>query len=75
LEIRGPGDILGTRQSGLPAFKFINLIEDIEIITKAREFAQGILTNDPKLNKIENVVLKQSLKKYLSNDFDFYGIA
>jgi len=75
LEIRGPGDILGTRQSGLPAFKFINLVEDIDIITKSREFAQGVLENDPKLNKIENAILKQSLKKYLSKDFDFYGIA
>ena len=39
LKMRGPGDILGTRQSGLPAFVLGNLIEDTRFIEAAREDA------------------------------------
>jgi len=74
-EIRGPGDILRTRQSGLPEFKYINLVEDVEIISKSRNAAEEILQNDPRLANFENLPLWQSLKKYLANDVEFYGIA
>lgn len=39
LELRGPGEFLGVRQSGLPDFKLANLVEDTEILEKARECA------------------------------------
>ena len=41
LELRGPGDILGERQSGLPEFKFINLITDCELISKSKAEARA----------------------------------
>lgn len=75
LEIRGPGDVLGTRQSGLPKFKFINFIEDVEIISKAKNQAEEILRDDPKLEKVQNVVLRKSLKQYIAKDIESYGIA
>lgn len=41
LEIRGPGELLGTRQAGLPPFRVANLIRDREWLVKAREDARG----------------------------------
>lgn len=45
LRLRGPGDILGTRQSGIPDFILGNLIEDTDIITQARKDAEYIAEN------------------------------
>ena len=41
LKLRGPGELLGQRQSGLPRFRFGNLAEDLELIKMARELAAG----------------------------------
>ncbi len=45
LEIRGQGDILGTRQSGIESFKIGNIIRDLEILSEARREAEDYLTN------------------------------
>ncbi len=45
LEIRGPGDFMGTKQSGIPAFKFANLIRDSRILNEARSAAFEIINN------------------------------
>ncbi len=67
LKLRGPGDVLGTRQSGLPAFKHLDLVNDGEIITIARKTAFAIAEDDPHLRKPENAVFrKEYLKKYYS---------
>ena len=47
LEIRGPGEMGGTRQSGLPDFQHANIVTDVEVIRDAREDAFGILATDP----------------------------
>jgi ATP-dependent DNA helicase RecG len=39
LKLRGPGELLGREQSGLPQFRFGNLVEDLELIRQARELA------------------------------------
>ncbi len=44
LEIRGQGEILGTRQSGVQTFKIGNIIRDLEILDKARQEAEFYLT-------------------------------
>lgn len=49
LKLRGPGDILGTQQSGLPPFKFLNLITDGDIISMARNYSNTIIQRDPDL--------------------------
>ncbi|MBI5286244.1 MAG: ATP-dependent DNA helicase RecG [Deltaproteobacteria bacterium] len=59
LKIRGPGDFLGTRQSGLPDFRIANLVEDISILQKARDEAFGLIKNDPELKS--HPVLKEVL--------------
>lgn len=49
LKIRGPGEFLGTRQSGIPDLKFANLVRDVPILAEAREAAFELLTRDPDL--------------------------
>jgi len=49
LRLRGAGEVLGTRQSGLPKFKLANLAIHAELITTARDDAKLILENDPEL--------------------------
>ncbi|HEY5370975.1 MAG TPA: ATP-dependent DNA helicase RecG [Hanamia sp.] len=61
LEIRGPGDIEGTRQSGLLDFKLANIIEDKKILEAARLTAEKIIEDDAVLFKEENRCLKEFL--------------
>jgi ATP-dependent DNA helicase RecG len=55
LEIRGQGDILGTRQSGIQSFKMANIVRDLEILTEARHEADHYLTemkNSPETRQL-----------------------
>jgi ATP-dependent DNA helicase RecG len=63
LEIRGPGEFMGSKQSGLPGFKMANLVRDFEILKAARDAAFDILHRDPRLNKKENAELREELMK------------
>ncbi|WP_216317646.1 ATP-dependent DNA helicase RecG [Deinococcus aestuarii] len=49
LKLRGPGEIRGTRQSGIPDLRLGDLASDVEVIEKARELAKHILAHDPRL--------------------------
>ncbi len=49
LELRGAGELLGTRQSGMPAFRLADLAEHADLLQIARDDAELILTNDPDL--------------------------
>ncbi|MEO7723719.1 MAG: helicase-related protein, partial [Chthoniobacterales bacterium] len=53
-ELRGPGDLLGTAQSGLPALKLGNLRSDAKLMQRARAAAIEIFRKDPDLRKPEN---------------------
>ncbi|OGU59428.1 MAG: ATP-dependent DNA helicase RecG [Ignavibacteria bacterium GWF2_33_9] len=75
LKLRGPGDVLGTRQAGMPHFKYIDLITDADIISFGRKIAQNLLKDDPKLNKVENIPLKRAVKAYINSGKEFFGIA
>jgi ATP-dependent DNA helicase RecG len=61
LEIRGPGDIEGTKQSGLLNFKLANIVQDKIILEAARSAAEYILESDPDLNTDENLPVKNYL--------------
>jgi ATP-dependent DNA helicase RecG len=63
LQMRGPGEFMGTRQSGLDGFKLANLIRDVELLQKARTAAFKILETDPKLSKPEHQGLRAALLK------------
>jgi ATP-dependent DNA helicase RecG len=58
LEIRGPGDIQGTRQSGALNFKLVSIVDDRGILEMAREHIEMLLSDDADLEKNENAVLK-----------------
>jgi ATP-dependent DNA helicase RecG len=51
LRLRGPGDLTGTRQSGVADLKLVSLARDQKILTAARNIAQRILEDDPTLQK------------------------
>jgi RecG-like helicase/REP element-mobilizing transposase RayT len=53
-ELRGPGDLLGTAQSGLPELKLGDLRRDAALMRKARQAALELLENDPELDCPEN---------------------
>ena len=57
LEIRGAGEVLGSKQSGLPSFKIADLSFDNDLLEKARLYVDYISKNDPKLikNKTKNL--------------------
>jgi len=60
--------LMGTRQAGLPSFKFIDIVNDIKIIEIARKEAESIVDDDPKLKKTENILLrKEIIKQYKEN--------
>lgn len=61
LEIRGPGDIEGTRQSGLLNFKLANLVQDKVILEAAKEAAWELTENDPDLELDQHLRVKQYL--------------
>jgi len=62
LEIRGPGDIEGTRQSGLLNFKLANIVEDRIWLELARAGALALLDEDPELSSGGNKVLRDFLQ-------------
>lgn len=62
LRLRGPGDILGTAQTGLPPLRLGNLSRDAETLTAAREAAAVIFQTDPTLNRLEH----QPLRNWIS---------
>ncbi len=61
LELRGPGEFLGARQSGLPGFKMANLVRDLPILKQAREAAFSVMKKDPSLTRREHKDLKEAL--------------
>ena len=67
LELRGPGQILGYKQSGLPDFVLDNLPKNKILIETARTEANNILQNDPLLEK--NVIIKKILFDQNNNKF------
>jgi len=59
LELRGPGDMLGTRQHGLPPFRAADLLRDAELLTEAREDATRMVAADPGLHSPDNGRLRR----------------
>jgi ATP-dependent DNA helicase RecG len=62
LTLRGEGDLLGTKQSGLPEFKVARLPEDAELLERARRASIELLREDPELASAEHAVLRAALE-------------
>ncbi len=67
LLLRGPGDFLGSRQSGLPDYKFADIRKDMEILKQSSEDAEKLYENDRDLTKNENMNTKISFLNRLKN--------
>lgn len=64
MQLRGPGDLMGTQQSGVLNFKLANLSKDQKILNAARFIAEEILNDDAQLSLPENQPIKNHFLKY-----------
>jgi ATP-dependent DNA helicase RecG len=74
LKLRGPGELTGTKQSGMPDFHLINIIEDEKIINTSRTIANAILTEDPTLSNPLNRILQNHLAYLRAKQKNYYQI-
>jgi len=61
LELRGPGDIEGTKQSGVLNFKLASIVQDKELLEQAKIISDELLIDDPDLSMAKNLLLKNYL--------------
>lgn len=69
MELRGPGDIEGTRQSGILEYKFANLVEDKELVELTRNVAEELINKDDSLSLPENANLLSFLSAQKGKSF------
>ena len=62
-EQRGPGDLFGTKQHGLPPLRIADLNRDASVLTEARHVARDLITADPKLAGDYSLLLRASAKR------------
>jgi len=67
LQQRGPGEFLGTRQSGYAAGLRMASLSDVKLIEKARSYAQRLFEEDPNLQKPEHALLAEALQRFWEN--------
>ena len=75
LKLRGPGDFLGTKQSGLPNFKVADIVEDQPILELAKAKALELLAKDPDLSQPEHETLKTEFTPLLNEKKRFYQMS
>lgn len=68
LEIRGPGNLMGTQQSGIIPLKIANLVSDKNMISTIRDYVKKILTTDQNLTKKENTIILNTYKHLNKNN-------
>ncbi len=62
LQLRGPGDYFGTRQSGIPEFNVANILTDTKILDVARQDAVAVVERDPRLADPSHAALRRTLR-------------
>ena len=65
LKLRGPGNLMGTQQSGILQLKIADLLKDQEVLKTARAFAQKIVVEDPELKLEKNIQIRQTYAKIM----------
>ncbi|MGM0589814.1 MAG: ATP-dependent DNA helicase RecG [Bacteroidota bacterium] len=75
LKLRGPGDFLGTKQSGLPDFRLADIVEDRELLEQAKTDAYALIRRDPELEGAEYEELRRVFLPYYNERAEFYNIA
>jgi ATP-dependent DNA helicase RecG len=66
LKLRGPGDLMGTKQSGVLNLKIADVVKDRDILQTARHYAQKLLKDDPKVALVKNQVVKSAYLRFAS---------
>ena len=74
LNIRGPGEFFGTRQSGIPNFKIANIIEDATLLEAAKKEAELLIKADPALNSPVHQLLKRMLQKHWRDNLEIASV-
>jgi ATP-dependent DNA helicase RecG len=74
-QMRGPGDLLGPKQSGMPPMRIANLARDIELLVAARDLAQQMIDEDPELEAEELVELKRQVMRRYGSRLDLGDVA
>ena len=72
LEIRGPGNLMGTQQSGIIPLKIVNLVNDKNMISSIRNYVKKILASDQNLTKKQNAVILNTYK-HLNRNNDIWN--
>jgi ATP-dependent DNA helicase RecG len=75
MKLRGPGDIFGKKQTGFPELKHAILPDDIEILIDAKQSAFNIIEADPRLDKEENKILRETLTHHHKENLKYARIA
>jgi ATP-dependent DNA helicase RecG len=75
LKLRGPGDIFSTKQSGFPDLKYADIIYDAELINQTKNLAFDLINKDPSLESENNLVIRNNLIKYYSDNLQYAKIA
>jgi ATP-dependent DNA helicase RecG len=70
LDLRGAGEVLGTRQSGLPEFRVARLPDDQELLERAKLRADELLAADPRLELPEHGLLREAVVRRFGSDLD-----
>jgi ATP-dependent DNA helicase RecG len=66
LALRGPGELLGPRQAGVPRLRFGNLAQHTELLLEARRHAERVLDEDPDLVRPQHEALRHALTRRLA---------
>ncbi|HNR13763.1 MAG TPA: helicase-related protein, partial [Thermodesulfobacteriota bacterium] len=74
LNIRGPGEFLGVRQSGIPDFRIANIIRDAATLDEARQEAFDLVRRDPLLSDPEHYFLSMVLRHRWQGRFALAGV-
>jgi ATP-dependent DNA helicase RecG len=75
LRIRGPGELLGTRQSGQRLLEIADLYRDEAILEEAREEAFALVEEDPKLARPEHAAAAEALRERWSERLSLAQVA
>jgi ATP-dependent DNA helicase RecG len=74
LQLRGPGDYFGTRQSGIPEFRVANILTDTLLLTAARADAFALVDSDPRLEQNDHRALARHLRARFKKEMELMNV-